>query len=167
MADKVNIPVDKVPRGVEINRNGEVNYTADIVISLDSDIEFQYAVVEEGSESAPFIPYSSSKKLIVFKHKNTDGVFRKKILLIKSEEKSQATVSINVERFLSTEQSPSIEQLGPRGRVLLTSGGVQNEDTAPWYKNPWVLGAIVVGVLIIVMSMSSSEKKKPVSSFYV
>jgi hypothetical protein len=159
MSSKTNVVIDKILRGVFINKNNEVDYTANIIVELEKDVPFEYAVVDEGTEEQPFVPFSSAKKFVIIKHKNTNGVFRKKILLLKSNDRTDATVSIELDRLIAT---PAIaETLGPRGTVLLRQG----ENDAPgqqkkeWYKDPWILGAIVVVVLLVVMVMSGNKKR--------
>lgn len=167
---KTNLILDKILKGVVLNKNNEVDYTADIVIELEKDIPFEYAIVENDYEEKNFIPFSTAKKFAYIKHKNTDGIFRKSILLLKTADKSDATVNVTLERILSAPHEALSETLGgtgPRGTVLLaqqdagtttTSDPKKRETTeVPWYQNPWILGAILVGVLIIVMMRNSNS----------
>ncbi|QIH04926.1 hypothetical protein [Dasineura jujubifolia toursvirus 2a] len=155
-SSKTNVTLDKILKGVVLNKNNEVDYTADIVVELEKDIPFEYSIVDDEQEEKSFIPFSTAKKAVVISHKNTDGVFRRSVLLLKSSDKSDAVVNVTVNHVLPT---PTVyETLGPRGTVLLAQEAKPNDNQSTvWYKNPWILGAILVGVLLLYsMSHKSS-----------
>lgn len=160
MSIKTNVLVDKILKGVTINKNNEIDYSATIVINLEKDVDFEYAIVDEGNEERSFIPFEHAKKFVVINHKNTDGIFRKKTLILKSEEKSDAEISIDIEKLFNT--SNPLETVGPRGTVLLNSTAGNGEKPV-WYKNPMILTGI--GVLVfVILAIMFSKKKSPAGS---
>lgn len=161
MSTKTNVLVDKILKGVTINKNNEIDYSATIVITLEKDVDFEYAIVDEGSEERSFIPFEHAKKFTVINYKNTDGILRRKTLILKSEEKSDAEISIDLEKLLTTNNP--LETVGARGTVLLNSTAGNNGEKPVWYKNPMVLAGI--GILVfVILAIMFSKKKSPTGS---
>lgn len=169
MMSKTNVAVDKILKGITINKNNEVDYIASIVVEMDDDIPFQYAVVDDGMAENTYTPFIDARKYVVIKHKNTNGIFKKKLLLLKSIEKANAEVTIDIERVLQTN---NLETLGPIGSVLLNNnqnnnhhnkeshGTIQNATTPgkEWYKDPMILMGILILVILLVVFMSKKSK---------
>ena len=154
MSTKSNMQVGNVLKGVPINSQHEVNYTAKISVVLDKDINFEYSIEDEGFNNANVI-FNSARKDTVINFSNTDGYYRKKLLLIRSDEPANANVTIQVEKCFRC--SSSLESMGPRGQVLLsgaTTNNTNNSNNDPWYKDPWVIAIIAVIVLVFYMLMS-------------
>lgn len=165
MSTKSNIQVGKVVKGVPINSNHEVNYTAKISVVLDKDVNFEYSIEDEGFNSANAI-FTGARKDTVISFSNTDGYYKKKLLLIRSDEPANANVTIQVEKCFNCPSS--LECMGPRAQVLLSgaTGGVNNGD--PWYKDPWIIGIIAIIVLAIFLFFSNKNKNKnPTGSIFV
>nr|UOX61007.1 MAG: hypothetical protein DiTV3a_F2ORF4 [Diabrotica toursvirus 3a] len=146
------IIVDSIPTGIIINKNNEVDYNSQIIVELEKDINFEYAIVNEGEDTnALYIP---SKKFTVIKHSNNNGIYKKKLLLLKSDEKSNASVSIEISKLIL------LETMGPRGTVLLNSTETNNAE--PWYKNPLYLTGIFLIVILIAIFIFKSRRKNVV-----
>ncbi|CCA61381.1 hypothetical protein AV955_gp024 [Diadromus pulchellus ascovirus 4a] len=171
MTTKNSIVLDHILKGMVINKNGEVDYRAEIDIVTKDNVEFQYAIVDEGYESSPSQTFSTVRKSANVQHTNSDGVYKKKVLLLKSPVKTEAEVSIKL-----VNNTPYREEFGPVGQVNLLMPRQQQptnsaplsvvprveqaEETTPWYKNPWIIGGIVLAVLLLVMLMANNNKKK-------
>lgn len=171
MSSKTNIVLDKILKGVLINKHNEINYIATIVVELEKDIQFEYAIVDEGYEDND-LTFTQVKKTLVVTHRNTDDVFKKKLLMLKSSEKVNANISIELEKFYNNDLYH--ETINSTGKVLLgvedpaaqpsTGGVTQPGEVTPktttkvWYKDPWIIGAIIVGILVLTIMMSYRKK---------
>lgn len=159
---KNNIIVDKIVKGITINKNNEINYTAQIVVELDKDIPLEYAVIDEENEDQ--IQYITAKKFIILKVSNVDGVFKKKLLMLKSSEKANAEITIDMDLIFNTPQFN--DTLGPRGTILLnstadgnnSSSSSNNSNNDPWYKNPWIIGGIIL-ILILFFTLRKTTTR--------
>lgn len=157
---KTNLLIDKIVRGVAVNKNQEIDYTADITVDLDKDIYFEYAIVDEGAIDDPNVNFTQARKRVTLKHVNSDGIYKKKVLLIKSLEKSSSQVTVDVERLIVTSVNSGVglETLGPRGTVFLNSAVPADTAQTPWYKNPVII-AVIIGIVLLVAMFAISKRK--------
>lgn len=158
----MKLVLDNILKGIVINKQGEVDYTAIIEIMLDSDVDFYYAVTEDGNETSDSVVFTPMKKSATLKVSNTDGIYRKRILVLKADQRVSANVKINMERMVTVE-SPIIEELGPVGKVLISGN---EETTTPWYKNPWLLGGLVVTIIGVVFIASRYTTRQKKTSYF-
>lgn len=176
MSEKTKVNIDAIPKGVVINSRNEINYTAQIAVDLNRDVNFEYAIVDEDFDENTFIPYTSAKKFVLFKHTNSDGSLKKKLLLLKCPEKCVAEVSIDIVPFLvnsnstitTYQQQPMLETLGPRGTVLLNSTAANGGKDEPWYKNPLILiGLFLAVILAVIFLMKRNSNNNNRGSIFV
>lgn len=168
---KTNIIVDKILKGVHINKNNDVDFTANILVDLDKDVVFEWAIVDEGTEDS-FIPFQQAKKTLSTKYQNNDGMYKKKMLMLRSPEKSNASIDIGIDRMFNPQDSNFLETLGPRGTVLLNSTADGNSfgsslvdkwKEGTWYKDPIII-SIIVGIVLVLFFFIMSRRKRPGSS---
>lgn len=168
MTNKTNLRLDNIKKGIFINRNKEVDYIANIIIQSDTNTPYEYAIIESGEEDSTFIPFTLGKGTLAITHKNTDGVHKKMVLLLKSEEPIDVEVKIDIERYYNY-NGDGLETLGPRGQVLLNSSSGTSVSTERqsnpavkkiWYKDPWIIGGAVLVLILIVIFMMASRKQK-------
>lgn len=162
MSTKSNIQVGKVLKGVPINSQHEVNYSAKIEVDLDKDVNFEYSIEDEGFNNANVI-FTSARKKTVITFSNTDGYYRKKILLVRSDEPVNASITIQVEKCFHC--ADPLESMGPRAQVLLSGAPSAGANNDPWYKDPWVIGIIAVIVLVVFLLMSKRNNNAQGSIF--
>lgn len=168
MTYKINMTIDKLLTGVIINKNNEINYSVNIVVELEKDIPFEYAIVNEGDQDDKFIPFISAKKFAIIKHKNINNKLTKKLLLLKSSEPTNSNITIDIEKIFNTDPTETMESdYVPRGKFLLNPSYVENAEdkNVVWYKDPWILGAILVGVLLVFAYFAKSKKSGNSSIF--
>lgn len=155
---KTNLLIDKIVRGVAVNKNQEIDYTADITVDLDKDVYFEYAIVDEGAIDDPNVNFLQARKRATLKHVNSDGIYKKKVLLLKSLEKSSSQVTVDVERLIVSPANAALETLGPRGTVFLNSAVPADTAQTPWYKNPVII-AVIIGIVLLVAMFAISKRK--------
>lgn len=171
MTNKTNLHLDNITKGININKNKEVDYIARIIIKPDSSVTYEYAIIESGEEDNSFIPYTSAKGKINITHKNTDGIHKKMVLLLKSEDRVNVEVDIDVERYYNY-HGDLLETLGPRGQVLLnasTETAAASTSANPkkiWYKDPWVIGGGVLALFLIFILFMAMRKPKNSGSLF-
>lgn len=160
----MKLDIDTIVKGVPINKNNEINYTATIVVSLDKNIEFEYNIVDEGSENTE--TFSKAQKIIVIRHKNNNDNFIKKILLLKANEKVSADVNIEIEQVLPDEFFPQ-EGMGPVGQVLMKNNDIENveSDKPAWYKDPWIVSIIIIGIVLLSICIMKRKSNNNEFSF--
>lgn len=160
-----SITLDKIVKGVPINNNQEVDYTAAITVHCDKDVTFEYAIVDDNYGDANAI-FNQARKYITLRHVNSDGIYRKKVLLLKSLDTVTADVSIDLDLMYSA-NNVNYETLGPRAQVMLS--GAENgatETGKPWYENTTTLVIVVILVILFLYIVSSSGMKRRVKSLF-
>lgn len=171
MTYKTNLLLDNIKKGIYINKNKEVDYIARIVIKPESNLPYEYAIIESGEEDNSFIPFTLAKGKINITHKNTDGTYKKKVLLLRSEDHVDVEVDIDVERYYNY-HGELLETLGPRGQVLLNASAetaTASTDVKPkkiWYKDPWVIGGGVLALFLIIVFVMATRKPKNSGSLF-
>lgn len=169
MTNKTSLRLDNIRKGIYINKEKEVDFLANIIIQSETTIPYEYVIIESGDEDNSFLPFTLCKGTTAITHKNTDGIHKKMVLLLKSEEPIDVEVKIDVERYYNL-HGDGLETLGPRGQVLLNSSdgkaaaSTESQENKPvkkiWYKDPWIIGGIVLALILIVIFIMASRKSK-------
>lgn len=153
---KNSIVLDKFNKGILINKNREIDYTTNIIVECDKDSQFEYAIVDESNLDDNFIPYVTAKKYAIIKHANTDGIYKKKLLMLRSQDRCNASVTINIDSLMSAHNT--LETLGPRGTVLLSTVDTPGTEKKPWYKEPTNIAIILMVVAFIAFMLMSNSR---------
>ena len=98
MTTQSNVSIDNILKGVNIN-NDEINYIAIIEINFENDVVFEYAVIDEDLNTSPsniFIPFTDAKKNVKFEYRNTNNIYTKKLLVLKTKDGSKSKADINI-----------------------------------------------------------------------
>lgn len=157
-----NVTIDKIANGLYINNN-ETNFESNIYINLEKDIGFQYAIVNENEQDNP-ISFTYAIKSANINYKNTDGIYNRKLLLLKTDEgktlariKIHTSVSYLPESMATSRvdlnKSVSINRYQNQNKSFLNATGDNNnpkdEVEEDWYKKPINIGIMILIVLIV------------------